>query len=827
MKKFTLITLCVLAASLLWAQEVPENWTITSDGLTAVEETTPANVSDGSSAAEMTWTSTDTQKLRSDEIAVTEGSAFSISVDILDNTDAGRVRFGIGWGDDFIDWNGTYNSESIDQGTFQTMTYTGTVPVGATTAYLEVRFYDGAGWAANGDQATAVIDNVVVTLDGGANIVANGSFETWGTPVLNPNLYILTPGDGSTVNTVDLNVTFNVENFVLGTEGKVKYSVDGGADVFVTTTDAIALTSLTEASHTVTMELVDMSNVALDPAVTDATTFTVDLSAPSYTTIYDIQYTTDASGNSPSMDMAETTKGVVSAIFEDKFWIQDGAGAWNGVYVYYTTTPGPAIGDSVMVSGTIYEYHNLTEVSPVTNLTILNSGNTIAAASVLTTGAVAVEEYEGVLVNTTGICTNDDAGYGMWAINDGSGEILIDNNIYEYTPTVGNSYTVTGVVNVYDSEWKVLPRDAADVIDNGASTEPLLAITTPANSSTVYATDLSVVFTVSNFILGTDGKVAWNLNGGTDAYVTTSPISVTGLLEGANTINLELVDMSNASLTEPITATVTITVDLDGPTYTNISDIQNGSTTGVVWIKAVVSANFNGSDYGEGYFLQQGGGAWNGINVSDFSHSPSIGDSVVIAGSVFESYDFTQIVDLTSYSVIGIDGMVAAPTVVTTLGASDEQYESVLVKVTNATCDTIQNGYGEWWVNDGSGLVLCKDNGAFDFEEVLGTNYDVIGVMSYSYGKFAINYRRESDISISSGINSEIASSISVYPNPTNSILNVMTEGAETITITNLVGQTVAVISVDSEIETIDVSNFEAGVYFVKVDNSVVKVVVE
>jgi hypothetical protein len=836
MRKFTIIAICLLAFNTLWAQTVPVNWTITSLALTAAEGTT--DVTDLSKSAIMNWTSTDTQKLRSDDFAVTEGSAYVITLDVLDNTNAGRTRIGIGWNGAAIDWN-AFPDYSADQASFQTLTYSGTVPTATTTAYVEVRFYDETtGWATNGNQATNIIDNMTCKLDGGANLVANGSFETWG--VASPDIWITFPTNGATVNTANVNVAFNVSSFVLNTDGKVKYTVDGGAAQFQTTTAPIALTGLTETSHTVIVELVDMAEASLSPAVTAQTTFTVNLSAPSYTPIYDIQYTTIPNGDSPLLGTTGTTKGVVSATFGDKFWIQDGAGAWNGLYVYYVTTPGPARGDSVMVSGTVAEYNNLTEITPVTNVTILNSGNTVAAPTVLTTGTVAAESYEGVLVRVTGICTNAAAGFGMWTITDGSGEILIDDNIYAYVPVVGNSYTVTGVVNVFTTEWKILPRDAADIIDNGASTTPLIVITAPLANSTVYANNVDVTFTVSNFVLGTTGKVAWNLDGGTDAYVTTNTINVGGLTAGLHTVNLQLVDMSNIDISPAVTASVSFTINLGAPTYTPIYDIQyttnaNGNSpvmNQVVWVRAVVSANFNGSTYGEGYYLQQGGGAWKGIYVSDLTRTPSIGDSVIICGTVKENFSMTQIESITSFSVVEIGGIVANPASITTFNANTEQYESCLVKVSNAECTVIQNEFGEWEVNDGTGALACKDNGAFSFTEILGTNYDITGVTLYSYSVYSLNYRIESDIQISAGIDTEFANSISVYPNPANDYLTVsLDEVANSISISNLVGQTIMEITPSSNNETINIESLEAGVYFVKVtkntNSSIIKFVVE
>ncbi|MDD3860185.1 MAG: T9SS type A sorting domain-containing protein, partial [Bacteroidales bacterium] len=280
-------------------------------------------------------------------------------------------------------------------------------------------------------------------------------------------------------------------------------------------------------------------------------------------------------------------------------------------------------------------------------------------------------------------------------------------------------------------------------------------------------------------------------------------------------------------------------VNLAGPVYTDIYDIQytanvdgNSPLMGEeVWVRAVVSANFNGSEFGEGYFIQQGGGAWNGIYVYDLINAPEIGDSVEIAGSVDEFYNFTQIESVTSYVNLGPGGIVAPATVISTLDGNSEQYESCLIKVEDAECLS-SDPYGEWTVNDGTGALKCQDNGVWDFSEVVGTHYDITGVTSYSYGAFELNYRRESDIVVLANIDSEFASQISLFPNPASDVVTVnVPQGAEMITITNLVGQVISEINVDSEMTSINIKNFEAGVYFAKITKAdkiaVIKFVVE
>ena len=65
-------------------------------------------------------------------------------------------------------------------------------------------------------------------------------------------------------------------------------------------------------------------------------------SAVAQTAIYDIQYTTDPSGDSPMVGLTVTIEGVVTAASYDGFIVADAAGAWNSVFVY-TRASGCAV----------------------------------------------------------------------------------------------------------------------------------------------------------------------------------------------------------------------------------------------------------------------------------------------------------------------------------------------------------------------------------------------------------------------------------------------------------------------------------------------------
>ncbi|HRE95571.1 MAG TPA: T9SS type A sorting domain-containing protein [Flavobacteriales bacterium] len=185
------------------------------------------------------------------------------------------------------------------------------------------------------------------------------------------------------------------------------------------------------------------------------------------TSIYDIQYTTDAAGESPLIGQQVQTGGIVSAVYASGYFIQDGVGPWRGLHVFDSNN-FPAIGDSVRITGYVSEYFSMTQISSVSSFLVFSSSNPVYAPSVISTAAVNTEAYEGVLVRVNNAtCVNANAGFGMWTVNDGSQECKIHNLIYAYTPTQNTIYQITGPVYYAFAEFRIEPRDVADVVYQG------------------------------------------------------------------------------------------------------------------------------------------------------------------------------------------------------------------------------------------------------------------------------------------------------------------------------------------------------------------------
>jgi len=251
---------------------------------------------------------------------------------------------------------------------------------------------------------------------------------------------------------------------------------------------------------------------------------------PTITSIYDIQFTTATSGDSPELGNILTTRGVVTGVFQigsgaGTFFIQDGDGAWNGIYVYESATT-VAVGDSVFVTGKVLEFNNLTEIGSVTDITIINSGNTLPTPATVTGTTYANEDYEGVLVTIVdGINTLVTDGFGVWTVNDGANALIDDDCMAaSFTSTLGNAYTVIGVSHLSFGEYKIYPRNQVnDIVTTGFA-----SIEENNTNYSIFPNPATDNVTISGIE-----------NGTVTVYAVTGEVVYGGKVNGTISINLE------------------------------------------------------------------------------------------------------------------------------------------------------------------------------------------------------------------------------------------------------------------------------------------------
>jgi hypothetical protein len=140
--------------------------------------------------------------------------------------------------------------------------------------------------------------------------------------------------------------------------------------------------TLSAANDTVGAEFilsVQLTGGADEIVVDNVTISTGTVNPPAAHSIYEIQYTTDISGDSPLADSAVITGGIVTAAYSGGYWIQNGSGPWTGLFIFDNSIT-PVIGDSVIVTGNVSEYNGLTEISGPSAANIENSGNPVPAS---------------------------------------------------------------------------------------------------------------------------------------------------------------------------------------------------------------------------------------------------------------------------------------------------------------------------------------------------------------------------------------------------------------------------------------------------------------
>jgi predicted extracellular nuclease len=477
------------------------------------------------------------------------------------------------------------------------------------------------------------------------------------------------------------------------------------------------------------------STVAPDHVLIDNVVITTGTVTPNdYVSIYDIQYTTAMSGDSPYIGQTVETSGFVTATYESGYFLQNGVGPWTGIHVFNNSNM-PQIGDSISITGNVVEYFNLTQITGVTTFINHSSGNPLPMAEEITSAQSKTEPYEGVLVKVMNAeCTDANSGFGMWKINSDADSSKVHSLFYAYTPTLGAAYNITGVINYSFEEFRVCPR------------------------------------------------------------------------------NIDDIEVLNANVNEVTIYEIQFTANADGLSpLAGQSVITSGIVT-AIWPT-------------EGFFIQDGTGPWNGIFVFNTTINPSQGDEIELTGNVVEFFGLTQISSVSAHTIVSSANPLPAAAVISTLAANNEQYESVLVRVENATCTNTNAGFGMFRLNTGNGDMLVDDD-IYAFTPTLGNGYNAQGVMWFSFGEYKMLPRVESDIETVgiAAVDNETLNNVVLYPNPASDVLNIKNFEGE-VTIFDALGRAVVFTEINDAQNQIAVSELVAGVYFVAINGQKIRFV--
>ncbi|MDB4088143.1 T9SS type A sorting domain-containing protein [Flavobacteriales bacterium] len=224
--------------------------------------------------------------------------------------------------------------------------------------------------------------------------------------------------------------------------------------------------------------------------------------------------------------------------------------------------------------------------------------------------------------------------------------------------------------------------------------------------------------------------------------------------------------------------------------------------------------------HSSGYWIQDSSATWNGVYVYDNTNSPSRGDNVTIKGLVAEYYGLTQIKNIDTLITNSTGNVLPAGLSVNSTTMKNEMNEGVLVVASNAKCVNPAAGRGEWDYSNTPGDTAVVDDMMYLYTPVLGTRYDVTGVIQYSFNEYKLEPRDSLDIVASTIVSIEENSlEFSLYPNPVTTIFTLSGVNLEKAEIYSVNGKLIKTISLNV-INNIDVSDLESGAYILRVTSN-------
>jgi hypothetical protein len=205
-----------------------------------------------------------------------------------------------------------------------------------------------------------------------------------------------------------------------------------------------------------------------------------------------------------------TVTGIVSSAtsaFGGEYFLQTRAGGpWNGIYVYQFASNWNE-GDSLVVSGTVQEYYNMTELVGLDYQFRGGNAKPVKIKKVtpdmIKTGADSAESYESAMVkvDSATVYSLFDEHY-EWVVGSGTDSVMIGTHgVYTYAPGLGSIVSVQGPLDFAYGNFKIQPRRDSDitVVDSceaGVRQPGELALSLSQNTPNPFGGETSIRFTV-------------------------------------------------------------------------------------------------------------------------------------------------------------------------------------------------------------------------------------------------------------------------------------------------------------------------------------------
>ena len=163
-------------------------------------------------------------------------------------------------------------------------------------------------------------------------------------------------------------------------------------------------------------------------------------------------------------------------------YVQDVSG---GIAVYGTTTTPVNLGDSIVATGTLYEFRNLIELSPLISYSVISAGK-IPNPLVISASQFG-EAHEGILVKVKNCVINASGSFGASATNytvtSGGQTFVVRSNTLIAGQTIPTgTVDITGVGSQFcttpatgcTTGYQLLLRTMSDIVTSGTTPTSLI-----------------------------------------------------------------------------------------------------------------------------------------------------------------------------------------------------------------------------------------------------------------------------------------------------------------------------------------------------------------
>ena len=432
---------------------------------------------------------------------------------------------------------------------------------------------------------------------------------------------------------------------------------------------------------------------------------------------------------------------------------------------------------------------------------------TFIATDCATEYEITVLPLPSVIGGATGICLgstvsiSDSTIGGTWSASPTSVVTILNPAIGEATGAAAGTATITYTSNVgclRTEHVTVNPLPPIDTITGGGSycaggsgVHVYLHPSTIGDSYLLYYGS-----SVSGYFAGTGGTIDFGPQTVADTFIVKATDNTTGCLSTMyGSVMVSILPTVNpvASITSNMGDTVCA-----GTLVTFTATITAPGTASYKWYVNGVVVSTSDSTYS--FTPASGDSIWCVVTTTD----PCVSDSVATS------------------NVIGM--VITAPTIPTvTLSAPPLVAVGTIVTV-NATVTHTGSSYRIDWDNNGVPFATTTTP-VLTYTKAAGTDHITATVVPLSSGCYDSTTSAVLIVnSYTAGINNVSVSQADIYPNPAQTAITITgTQGITSISITNLLGQTVYNQKCNSDNVKVDVSGLPGGVYFAKVNGVEVK----